>query len=236
MPDSLPDDPRPYFTPSSRVAGDWSAHIATTLDRTAAMLEHLPAERWDEPSTCEGWRIRDVAGHLIWRLGSSTWDMLRSGAGSYFGRHMTPAGAIAEIGVREGSRPVEELAAGLREIADGKVGARQRVSIAELTEAVVHAYDMSEPLGLDLRLSPRSTAAVVMARLKVPGGGRTIARSYSLAATDARWEVGRGPRIEATAGQITMHVFDRRRLVLRPVDPSEPRGAGDAPDAAEQGS
>lgn len=230
VPLTSPDAPRPYFTPSSRVAGDWSAHIATSLDRTAAMLEGLGPEQWDEPSLCEGWRVRDVAGHLIWRLGSSTWELLRTGAGSYFGRHVDPAAAVAEIGVREGSRPVEELARDLRSIAESKVRARQRVSIAELTEAVVHAYDMSEALGEELRLSPRSTAAVVMARLRAPGPGRTLARSYSLAATDARWELGRGPRIEATAAQITMHVFDRRRLALQPVE-----GAGDAAPEPEEG-
>src|SRR5262245_62529118 len=31
------------------------------VDRTLASVEH-----WETPSTCPGWTVRDVAGHLIW--------------------------------------------------------------------------------------------------------------------------------------------------------------------------
>lgn len=187
------------------------------------MLLSLDDAAWDAPSMCSEWRVRDVAGHLIWRLGTTRWSMIASGAGAYFGKHISPSHAIAEIGREIGSRPVPELAQELRAIADNKVRGRQRVSIIELTEAIVHAYDMSEAIGADIRLSPRSTAAVVLNRLRVPGHGRTLARSYTLSAVDARWQLGSGPRIEASAGELTMHVFDRRRLELVPVSTTEQR-------------
>ncbi len=31
-----------------------------------AMLAAVPAEKWDAPSACPGWTLRDVAGHIIW--------------------------------------------------------------------------------------------------------------------------------------------------------------------------
>jgi uncharacterized protein (TIGR03086 family) len=31
-----------------------------------AMLESVPADQWEVPSTCAGWTVRDVAGHVIW--------------------------------------------------------------------------------------------------------------------------------------------------------------------------
>lgn len=172
---------------------------------------------------CTDWRVRDVAGHLIWRLGTSRWSLISSGATAYFGKHLSPNRAIADLAREIGSQPVPELAQELRNIADNKVRGRQRVSIIELTEAVVHAYDISEAIGAGIRLSPRSTAAVVLNRLRVPGHGRTLARSYTLSALDARWQLGSGPRIEASAGEITMHVFDRRRLELVPVSTTEQR-------------
>jgi uncharacterized protein (TIGR03086 family) len=33
------------------------------FDRTLAAV---PPDRWDTPSTCPGWTVRDVAGHVIW--------------------------------------------------------------------------------------------------------------------------------------------------------------------------
>ena len=29
------------------------------------LLRELDAEEWDHPSVCEGWRVRDVAAHVI---------------------------------------------------------------------------------------------------------------------------------------------------------------------------
>jgi uncharacterized protein (TIGR03086 family) len=31
-----------------------------------AVLRAVPAGRWDAPSACAGWTVRDVAGHVIW--------------------------------------------------------------------------------------------------------------------------------------------------------------------------
>ena len=30
-----------------------------------ALLRQLDAEEWDHPSVCDGWRVRDVAAHVI---------------------------------------------------------------------------------------------------------------------------------------------------------------------------
>jgi uncharacterized protein (TIGR03083 family) len=35
-------------------------------DGLDAMLAAVPADRWEAPSPCAGWTVRDVAGHLIW--------------------------------------------------------------------------------------------------------------------------------------------------------------------------
>jgi uncharacterized protein (TIGR03083 family) len=38
--------------------------IAATYLALADLLDALPAERWDTPSLCEGWRVREVVAHL----------------------------------------------------------------------------------------------------------------------------------------------------------------------------
>ena len=35
-------------------------------DGFEAVLAAVPGDRWDLPSTCPGWTMRDVAGHVIW--------------------------------------------------------------------------------------------------------------------------------------------------------------------------
>lgn len=35
-------------------------------DDLAAVLAAVPPDRWDAPSACAEWTVRDVAGHLVW--------------------------------------------------------------------------------------------------------------------------------------------------------------------------
>lgn len=37
----------------------------TLSDQFAATIDAVPADRWDDPSPCPGWRARDVVGHLV---------------------------------------------------------------------------------------------------------------------------------------------------------------------------
>lgn len=204
---------RPYYAPSTRVAGDWSAHIATTLDRAASVLEQLDAEQWAAPSMCENWAVRDVVGHIIWRTGTPTREMLRLGRSAILGGRFSPNRDIDRFAREVAEAPPEDLVQMMRDIADQKVHGLGRSGVTELTEAVVHAYDITEAIGLPLRLSPRSTSAVAIARAKVPFSlaSRRLAQAEYFA-SDTRWHIGRGRRVEATAGEILMELFGRKRL------------------------
>lgn len=201
---------RPYFTPSSRVAGDWSAHIATTLDRTAGALSELTPEQWETPSLCEGWRVRDVAGHLVWRLGEPTGTLVRSASKAVFTGRGGFDRVVADLAREAAEAPTSELVTELRRIAEMKVYRHGRTGITELTESVVHAVDIFEALGEPLRLSPRSTSAVAVASLKSPfsHASRAVA-GRSLVATDARWRIGTGEPIEETASRLIAALFGR---------------------------
>lgn len=201
---------RPLFSPSKRVAGDWSAHIATTLDRTANALAELTPQQWEAESLCEGWRVRDVAGHLIWRLGESTGTIMKSASRGVFRRHLGFDATIAKIARDVAEAPTEELVAQLHRVAETKVYRHGRTGITELTEAVVHAIDMFHALDVPLRLSPRSTSAVAVARLKTPfsGAARRAAR-HTLIATDARWRIGTGTPVEAPAAVLVAAIYGR---------------------------
>jgi uncharacterized protein (TIGR03083 family) len=205
--------------PEPRVTGNWSSEIAVILEQVADLLDGLTPEQWESASMCEGWRIRDVAGHIVWRLGSSTGRMIATGGRAWFGRHLNPMDAIGELGVRAADASYEDLVDRIREIADDKRMGRGRVRIGELTEAVVHAYDISHALGVDLRLDPRATGAVALARILVaPTPIKAVLRARTLAATDAGWRFGQGPALSGTASTLIQFLFGRR---ARPtLDPS----------------
>jgi hypothetical protein len=38
--------------------------VAATYAALADLLDAMPAERWDTPSLCEGWHVREVVAHL----------------------------------------------------------------------------------------------------------------------------------------------------------------------------
>ena len=40
-------------------------HVEAERRDIAALLESLSPQEWVEPSLCEGWRVRDVAAHLL---------------------------------------------------------------------------------------------------------------------------------------------------------------------------
>ncbi|NLT27321.1 MAG: maleylpyruvate isomerase family mycothiol-dependent enzyme [Microbacteriaceae bacterium] len=217
QPDPAAPDDRPapapaYSRPPNRLGGDWSAHIATALDRLAQLLEGLDEAQWEAPSRCEGWRVRDVVGHLVHRLGASTGELVRAGLVGGVLAGFSADRALDRIARAEAEAPTAELVAALRTIGAGKLRGEGRTGVVELTEAVVHAYDIAEALGAELRLSPRSTGAVALARLRTGGRATRIARERSLRATDAHWVIGHGPALDATAGEILMHLFGRGSL------------------------
>lgn len=198
-----------YSRPAHSLRGNWSAHVATTLDRLALLADGFDDEQWNAASMCSGWRIRDVFGHLIWRIGEPTGALASSIMRT---DPIHPNRAIERIAIEFGSAEPETLIARLREIAAEKVRGEGRHDLTENVEAVVHSYDVTEALGIAIRLSPRSTAAAAMQRLRTSAKVRRRASEIEFLATDARWCIGRGRPVEGTAGEILMDLYGRRPL------------------------
>src|SRR4051794_3777822 len=41
----------------------------------SSFLHTLAPEDWDRPSLCEGWRVRDVVGHILYGNGLKLWTL-----------------------------------------------------------------------------------------------------------------------------------------------------------------
>lgn len=201
----------------SGVSADWREPLSQTLGATADLLSALTPEQWDSQSLCAGWRVRDVAGHLVWRVGNSNRQLLRSGARAYFGsvpkRGLNPHRTIDALSRAEAEASPAQLVARLRQIAAEKASGTGRHGISELTEVVVHGYDLAQPLGLALPVATAASGAVALRRsLLSPTPVKVVLAKRTLVATDAGWRVGRGPELTGSAEAIVLFLFGRRSL------------------------
>ena len=197
--------------------------VAATLRTAVAdLLAGLSPEQWDSPSLCGGWRVRDVAGHLVWRLGSSKRELVGSSTRAYVGHHLHPSRAIDAVSRAAAAAEPDQLVERLREIAAARA-ATGRGSITELTEAVVHGLDLAHPLGLTLRIHATAGGAVALRRsLIAPTEIKAVLHTRRLVATDAEWSVGHGTPLRSTATELILFLFGRGPLPANtpPVEPS----------------
>jgi len=195
---------------------DWRPLIGESLHLVGDVLSGLPAADWEKPSLCEGWRIRDVAGHLVWRVGTSTPDLAKSSVRAMVRDGVRPSRLIDVMSARAVVAEPAELVAELRAIADARIAHTGRRNLTELTEVIVHGYDIAHALGMPLAFSPTATGAVVLARtLAAPIRIKAVVRGRTLASTDAGWSVGRGPELASTAESLILFLFGRSAAVPR---------------------
>jgi uncharacterized protein (TIGR03083 family) len=207
----------------SGVNSRWGGHVGATVMAVADLLAGLTPEQWEAQSLCAGWRVRDVAGHLVWRLGSSNRELFTSAAGAYVGHFLRPGRAIDVVSRRAAEAEPDQLVARLRAIAATKTAGIGRSGITELTEAVVHGLDLARPLGLVLPVHATAGGAVALRRsLIAPTEIKSVLRTRRLEATDAEWSVGHGAPLRGTAAELILFLFGRGPLPAE--SPDQPAG------------
>ncbi|NNC13280.1 maleylpyruvate isomerase family mycothiol-dependent enzyme [Planctomonas sp. JC2975] len=196
---------------------DFGEQIAQTLVQLAAVLEGLEPDEWGAATLCERWTVRDAAGHIVWRLGSSYSEMVRTALPLLTLSGPSPSALTEAVSRQEGeaSSP-EELVRRLRHIAALRLAGIGRTGLNDLVEAVVHSYDIVQPLGVPIDVDPEATRLIALRGMLLGSGvRRAVAGRHTLYAADAGWAVGRGPIIEGTARGIVLFLFGRDPLPAR---------------------
>lgn len=197
----------------------WAVIDAQRL-RTTDWLATLQPEDWAHRSLCDGWTVRDVAGHLtLQQLGLG--DVLRIAL-----RHPGVHGLnwMIQTSARDkAAAPTEQLIGEIRAM----VGSRRHnlgvTPFETLLDIVVHGQDMAVPLGRSLPVPPE-VAAIAAARAwgyQASRSGRRKAKVFQplpyaglrLVATDLDWSVGDGPELRGPVLSLLL-LLTGRRVVL----------------------
>lgn len=175
----------------------------------SAYLHTLAPEDWERPSLCEGWRVRDVVGHILYgnemHLTTLPVRLARFGFSSdRSGRHYS-------IQRAEGRSPAELLDAFDRR--DPWAGTC-RVFPPRLTllDRLVHHQDIRRPLGHPRAVPDERLLAVLPATPKLGSvfGAKRRARGLAFRATDVDFSWGDGPEVHGPGEALLLALLGRR--------------------------
>ena len=183
--------------------------IAAERAELAEVLTGLPAARWDEPTLCAGWRVREVVAHM-------TMPFRYSGRRFAFelARSRGRFNAMADRCARRDAAVMtpDELATALRSNASHPWQPPGGGYAGALTHDVIHGLDITEALGLD-RLVPSKRLAVVLPNLATPQARGFFGVDLSgieLRACDTGWTFGSGTPVTGTAQDLALFLCGRK--------------------------
>jgi uncharacterized protein (TIGR03083 family) len=181
--------------------------VAAELTELADLLAVLPADAWDAPSLCAGWRVREVVAHLTLPMHASApvvvlgllrarfrWDVLADRR-ARLDAQQTPAQLLAAL---RAPRMQAWTPPG-----GGATGA--------LVHAVIHGLDITEALNLDRR-PPAARTRIVLDGLTTP---RSLShfgvalQGLQLRADDLDWSFGTGRVLSAPAVDLALILSGR---------------------------
>jgi len=178
----------------------------------SAYLHGLPEPAWEQPSLCEGWRVRDVVGHILYgnelKLWTLPFRLARHGFSS------DRSGAVYSRARAEGRSPAELVEAFDRR--DPWAGTcRVFPPRLVLLDRLVHHQDIRRALGQGRAIPEERLVAVLDASPKLGSVFRAKRRTRGLRlrATDVDWSWGDGPEVSGPGEALLMTMLGRRHAL-----------------------
>ena len=185
------------------------AMIAVERRRTADVLDGLTEQQWNTESLCAGWRVREVAAHLVMPFSISLPSLILKmiGARCNFDK-------VADRWAQAHTGTNQELADMLRTHADHRFTPPGFGPEAPLTDVVTHGQDICRPLGID-RGVPADHANVVLGLLMSPKASRGfipkgLTEGLRFATTDTGWVHGTGLDVTGSGASLILGIGGRR--------------------------
>jgi uncharacterized protein (TIGR03083 family) len=183
------------------------AYTHTERAALASLLSGLAPEQWDTPSLCPGWRVRDVAAHVI---SAAQTGVLGEAAAFARGGWDFDRMNLLE-GQRRGSAPPSRILGDYRRLASSRRRAPGTFGTTPLLDVLVHTQDIAIPLGIPHRMPVEAAAACAEQawRVAFPFNARRRLAGFGLRATDADWQAGSGPAVEGPIEALLMLLTGR---------------------------
>ena len=169
---------------------------ALVVDQRRALLgviESCDEDQLDSPSLCEGWRVRDVAGHVVWVCSTEAPEVVREVLLGGLRIHRVVADQARVVG----SLPTDVLIERLTKAVDSRVTTPTVTAASLMSDAMVHTQDVCRPLGIDREIDPDALAVALDQYVKANRytGGRKRTKGLAIRATDLDWSWGSGPEV-----------------------------------------
>jgi uncharacterized protein (TIGR03083 family) len=181
--------------------------IHAERDALATDLAGLDVARWQSPSLCDDWTVREVLAHMTATAAMTPVTFFGTFIGSGFN-----FGSFARKGVQGelGNSGVETLAR-FRAHA-GSTTSPPGPTDSWVGETIVHAEDIRRPLGIAHTYAP---AAVLRVANFYQGsntliGAKNRIAGITLRATDTDWSHGSGPEVSGPLLSLVMAMTGRK--------------------------
>lgn len=176
----------------------------------AAFLVTLSSAKWQAPTLCTRWRVRDVVAHVVSYDELDVRGLLALVIQGRFRPAQVNAAALASYSTRSPAQLLALLTAqpqprGLPAALGGRVA---------LTEGLIHHQDIRRALGMPRAIPPERLLPALRLALIAPDiGGFWHIRALRLVATDLRFSAGLGPEVRGAGEALLMAIAGRRGVV-----------------------
>ena len=182
--------------------------IAAERSDLADLLAALPAEAWDLPTLCAGWRVRDLVAHVTMPFRYSTARFVAELARSR-GNFTAMADRCAR---RDGAAPPADLLSALRDNVTNPWKPPGGGYVGALTHDVIHGLDVVVPLGIGRRV-PEDRLRIVLDSITAPTARKHFGvdlNGIELRAEDLDWSFGSGQRLSGAAQDLALVLCGRK--------------------------
>ena len=182
--------------------------IAAERRELAGLLGSLPPGAWDEPTLCDGWRVREVVAHMTMPFRYSAARFALELARSR-GNVNRMADRCAR---RDAAASAAELTAALRDNAKHPWKPPGGGLVGALTHDVIHGLDITVALGIDRKV-PAGRLAIVLDSVTAARSLKffgALLSGIQLQADDTAWSFGSGTPVTGAAQDLALVVCGRR--------------------------
>ncbi len=197
------------MTTTAMTGPELTRSIQAERQDLADVLAALPAQAWDAPTLCAGWRVRELVAHMTmplrYRGARFALELIRSG-----GRFHAMADRCAR---RDAARiPAAGLLDSLRDNVANPWKPPGGGQAGALTHDVIHGLDFVVPLGIERKV-PQDRLRVVLAAITDQGALKhfgTDLGGIELRADDMDWAFGSGQVVSGHAQDLALAVCGRK--------------------------